>query len=62
MYANVRKNSETPALAVEPVKKAGSGTVVGNSVSDRFVPRSEIKKRNSRETETERLKPTKKTK
>ena len=61
MYASVRKNSETPALAAEPVKRPGSGTGVRNSVNGRFAPRSEVKKGNPRETETERVKPTKKT-
>jgi hypothetical protein len=62
MYASVRRNSNTPALAPEPVKTAGGETGVRNSVNGRFVPRTEVKNRSPRETETERLKLTKKTK
>lgn len=61
MYAGFRKNSETPTLPDELVKGAGSRAGVRSLVNGRFVPRSEVKG-NPRETTTERVKPTKKTK
>jgi len=61
MHSSFRKHGATPALTDGLGKKVGVGTPERSSLNGRFVPASAVKP-NLRETKTELVKPTKKTK